>query len=243
MKTLPRTKHPIIEIEIPSMKKVVPFKPWTANDEGILLLAATSEKDEDKFLAVNQVISNCIIDPNIKVEDLAYFDIEYIFLQLRAKSVGESIPLKFHSPKSDCPKCKVVRTFVVPLDQIKVEFNPAHTNKFELTESSRGKSLWLLMKYPTTNIFKNSALGIDGAFESIAECMDKLIEGDEVFESKDVNLEERVSFLKSLNKDDFSKIESFFQTMPSIKYDLDLSCKDCGKEDVYQMRDLSDFFV
>jgi hypothetical protein len=239
--SLPMNTTTIYTLEIPSLKKTVKYRPFLVREEKALLIAQQSEDPDVMINTLKEIISGCIKD-KIEVEELATFDIEYIFTQIRAKSVGEVIELIFscdedHGDENE--KAKVKISF--DLTKINVEVPAGHSKKISLFGD-----VGLVMKYPTINVIheldqiqKND---IDAVFSIIAKSIDYIYSGDELHYAKEQTKEELLEFLNNLTSEQFGKIQTFFQTMPSIKKEVDYKCPVCGKEHHATLQGLSAFF-
>ena len=228
---LPKIKHPTYTITIPSTKKQVNFRPFTVQEEKLLLMARASEKSDDIVSTIKQIIQNCIIEP-IEVEKLATFDIEFIFLRLRAKSVGEVVELEYKDEE-------VPVKFKVNLEEVQVKYSPDHKNKFNVHED-----IGVLMRYPTLDEIisvESSTDKEDAIFNVLFKCVDKIYDKETVY--NDFTEKELQEFINSLPMDALLKIKEFFDTSPKIKKQLDFKCKKCGHEEKIIMEGINSFFV
>lgn len=236
---LPMSSTPLYNLEIPSTGKVVNFRPFLIKEEKALLIA---QQSEDPIVMVNtlkQVIADCIKEKDINIETLATFDLEYIFTQLRAKSVGESVEL---SLKCDtCTDEKAVSLIRLDLTKIKVKKNEEHSAKIELFND-----VGVMMKYPTIDIIKKlentNMTNIEEIFNIVTECVDYIFTQEEIFYAKDQTKEELLEFLNNLTSDQFLKIQKFFETIPKLSQDVQYNCPVCGKEHNKVLEGLSSFF-
>jgi hypothetical protein len=207
--SLPKLNAPIFTIEMPSNKKSVKFRPFTVKEEKLLLLA--SESDDAKFIndTILQVLNNCFVD-DIDIAELATFDVEYLFIQLRAKSVNNIITLKF---KDDNEK---VISQEIDLEDVKVYFDPNHTNKIQLNDE-----VSMVMKYPSFGMIeKMSSENNKGLTEVISACIDKVYTADEVMDLKDYTKAEIATFIESFTSKNMREIEAFFNSLPKLKMDI-----------------------
>lgn len=228
--------HPTFKLKVPSSKKELTFRRWLAKEDKILLMAASGDSDVDIFEACKQIVTNCCTDT--LPANLASFDWEYLFIQLRAYSVGEGVKVYYENPESECPECKKLRTFLVDLKKVEVKFHESHTNKIQLD-----KDLWITMRYPTSTEFSLESMSIDETYVNIARCITQVTQGDSVISGVDLKEDEVVGLIESLDREQFAKIDNFFATIPSLEYRLDLSCKACGKTDYDIIKGMSSFFV
>ena len=221
---LPTIAVPQYTLTVPSSKQEVKFRPFLVKEEKILLLAMESEKTEEIILATKTIIENCVYG-DIKVEDLPTFDMEYIFLQLRAKAKGEIIELQYK-----CPKCKSEIPVTIPIDDIKVIEKDDHTNDIKLTED-----LGVIMKYPNMAIQTKISETIkdkpeiEGLFDTMIACIDYIYDKETTYPSKDHTTQELLTFLESLTDGQFQQLAKFFETSPTLKHDIELHCKNKGK--------------
>ena len=228
------------DLKLPSSGKNVKYRPFLVKEEKILLMALEGGKEEDMTRAIHQIISQCLID-EINVKELPLFDIEYIFLQLRAQSIGEIVDIRF---QPDCfEECE--ETAVVPLDlnDVKVHKPKNHKDLIDLTDSVKIK-----MKYPQIEASASIA-GLEGeklvekTFEMIGQCIEYIMEGEEMHQTKDYSKKEIDEFLNSLSSGQFRSIQSFFDTMPKLKKEVTAESPSCGKKNTRTLEGIADFFV
>lgn len=212
---LPRITTPIYELEIPSSKKKIRYRPFLVKEEKILIIAMESEDGKQIANAVKSVISNCILSKGVKVEDLATFDIEYLFLNFRAKSVGESVDILITCPDDNTTKVPVT----INLDEIEVQEQEGHNKDIKLDDI-----LTMRMKYPSMsefvkNNFNNSdGIGVNESFDLIASCIDQIYSEEESWSGSDSTKKELLEFIEQLNSNQFKEVESFFDTMPKLSH-------------------------
>lgn len=235
---LPISATPTYTLEIPSNGKVVKYRPFLIKEEKSLLLAQQSEDAKVMVDTLKSVISSCVKD-EIDVDSLATFDIEYIFCQLRGKSVGEDAELFFYCDTCDDEKAKA--KVVIDLSEVKVDKPEGHTNKIELFDD-----VGVMMKYPTgESIKKFDNVGeaeLDQIFDVVSDCIDYVYTNDEIFYAKDQTKQELYDFLDNLTTEQFAKIQKFYDTMPKIRYYVDYRCPVCGKEHHKVLEGLNSFF-
>ncbi len=226
---LPKIKHPTYTITIPSTKKQVNFRPFTVQEEKLLLMARASEKSDDIVSTIKQIIQNCIIEP-VDVDKLATFDIEFIFLRLRAKSVGEVVELEYKDEE-------VPVKFKVNLEEVQVKYNPDHKNKFNVHED-----IGVLMRYPTLDeiiAVESSADKEEAIFNVLFKCVDKIYDKETVY--NDFTEKELQEFMDSLPMDALLKIKEFFDTMPSVEHTVSLK-NSKGETKEILLKGLNSFF-
>jgi hypothetical protein len=237
---LPKISTPIYELELPSTGELIKYRPFLVKEEKVLLIALESEDTKQITNAIKNVIKNCIFTKNIKVESLPTFDIEFLFLNIRGKSVGEEIEVNVICP-DDGETTVLVK---IDVDSIKVHKNEEHTNKIKIDDS-----VMMEMKYPSLDQFikanfdfKNQN-SMDQSFELIASCVDKIYTEEEVWSSSDVTKKEMIEFLDQMNSSQFKKIEEFFETMPKLSHKLIVINPKTEVENEVTLEGLSSFFA
>jgi hypothetical protein len=237
---LPKISTPTYELEIPSTKKKISYRPFLVKEEKVLIIAMESEDSKQIANAVKTVISNCINTRGIKVEELATFDIEYIFLNIRGKSVGESVEVLITCPddnKTQVP-CEIL------LDEIKVKIPEGHSRDIKLDND-----LTLRMKYPSMNEFIKSnfnaenIISVDDTFDLICSCIDQVYTAEESWNSKDCTKKELIEFVEQLSSKQFKQIEKFFQTMPKLSHEIKIKNPKTEVESTVVLEGLTDFFA
>lgn len=237
---LPKQSAPTYTIEIPSSKQELKFRPFLVKEQKALLLAQQSEDPVVMADTLKSVIQSCA-QSSIDVNKLAVFDLEYVFSQIRAKSVGETVDLLFYCDTCDDEKAKV--KISIDLTNLKVEHFPGHEQKISLFDD-----VGISMKYPSIDVIKNiEKLGnteneIDLVFDIIAECVDYIYDSNELYYAKEQSKTELVEFINNLTGDQFAKIELFFETMPKLQYNVDYSCPVCKKAHHKTLEGLNNFF-
>lgn len=227
---LPKIKHPTYPIVIPSTKQKISIRPFTVQEEKLLLMAKSSEKTEDIINCMHQIVQNCIIDP-IEVEKLATFDIEYIFIKLRSKSVGEMVDLEY----TDSEAGKV--SFQVNLEEVEVKFNPEHTNKINIYDD-----IYCKMKYPTLDDMRavNGDITESNISDILYKCIDQMYDDNEVY--TEFTKEELEDFINNLPIESVSNITKFFDTMPAVEHRVILKNRDGDTKEVV-LRGINSFFT
>jgi hypothetical protein len=237
---LPLQTTPTYNLTIPSTGKSVRFRPFLIKEEKSLLIAQQSEDLMIMIDTLKSVIKDCIID-KVDVEKFATFDIEYIFTQIRAKSVGETVDLivqcdEDHGEQNEKARVKLV----IDLSTIIVEKDPKHTNKIQLFGD-----VGMVLRYPTIEIMKrmeSAEDNLESIFQIVADSVDYIYQGEEIFYAKETPREEILQFLENLTSDQFAKVNEFFTTMPRIKKDVEYKCPLCGKEHKKTLEGLQSFF-
>lgn len=231
---LPKLSYPLFEVVIPSTGKKAKLRPFLVREEKILLLAQTSDDPSDSVKAIQQVITECMVDSK-KAENLTTFDLEYLFVKLRSKSVGNIIELLYRDDE-DNQQYKVV----IDLEKVEIKKDPEHSTKIELSES-----LGIIMKYPSLDIgekIKQVDSEIDLFFQLISNCIDKIYDSDNVFNSSDYTPEEIEEFVSTLDVNAFKKVQKFFETTPKLYYETSYTTNE-GKEKKVILQNLNDFFT
>jgi Zn finger protein HypA/HybF involved in hydrogenase expression len=236
--SLPMNTTPSYTLEIPSTKTKVKYRPFLVREEKALLIAQQSEDPEVMINTLKEVIAGCIKD-DIDVDSLATFDLEYLFTQIRSKSVGEEIELIFPCTHCNDEKAKVKIKF--DLTNIKVQTPDNHTKKVELFGD-----VGVMMKYPTIEVIDKieslNSNDIDAVFGVVAGCIDYIYDSSEIYYAKEQTKDELMEFLNNLTSDQFAKIQEFFQTMPKLKQEVDYKCPVCGADNHTVLEGLASFF-
>lgn len=235
MSKLKQLSHPLFRLKVPSLKKEFQFRPWLSKEDKILLLAMAGNDDIDLLTAAKQIVTNCC---TTELPELASFDWEYLFIQLRATSIGESVVVYYENPKSECEVCKKKRAFQIKLREVEVNFHKDHSNKIQLADD-----LWIIMKYPDTDKLKINTGSVEEMFTFIAEHVSQIVQGDTIISKTDMTIEETKNFIEHLTREQFNKIDFFFDTIPALQYKVDLSCEKCGRKNFDIIRGMSNFFV
>ena len=237
---LPKIATPIYELEIPSLKKKIRYRPFLVKEEKILIIALESEDSKQIANAVKTVISNCILSKGIKVEDLATFDIEYLFLNIRCKSVGETVDVLITCPDDGTTQVPTS----INLDEINVEVDPEHSRDIKLDDS-----LTLRMRYPSmTEFIKNNfdsgeSVSVDDTFDLIVSCIDQIYSEEESWTASDSTKKELLEFVEQLSSKQFKEVEKFFDTMPKLSHTIKIKNPNTKVESEVVLEGLSAFFV
>ena len=236
---LPKIATPTYELELPSTGETIQYRPFLVKEEKLLVIALESEDNKQITTAIKTVIKNCILTKNIKVEALPTFDIEYLFLNIRGKSVGEELDVNVICPDDGETEVPVK----INLDDIQVQKSDDHSNRIKLDDS-----IMMEMKYPSLDQFiKNNfdfenKNAMDQSFELIGSCIDKIYTEDEVWATADVSKKELSEFLESMNSSQFKDIEKFFETMPKLSHEIKVKNPNTGKSSAVVLEGLSSFF-
>jgi hypothetical protein len=235
---LPILQTPIYTVKIPSTGQDIKIRPFLVREEKALLIAQQSEDMNVMIDTLKEIASSCIKD-KIDVNSLAIFDLEYIFTQLRARSVGEYVDLLFYCDTCDDPNAN--KKVSIDISKIEVTNTESHMKKIGLYDD-----VGIMMKYPametllTLEKVKNG--DIDAIFDVIVDCIDYIYTNDELFHAKEQTREELTEFLNSLTQEQFKKIEAFFDTMPKLASKVDFVCPVCNKEHHKVLEGVESFF-
>ena len=236
---LPKIATPTYELELPSTGKSIKYRPFLVKEEKVLVIALESEDTKQITNAIKAVLKNCVLTKGIKVETLPTFDIEFLFLNIRGKSVGEEIEVNIVCPDDGETNVPVF----IDLDSIQVERSDDHTNQIKLDDD-----LMMEMKYPSLEQFiKNNfdfqeGNQMDQSFELIATCIDKIYNEDEVWATADCTKKEVKDFLESMNSSQFKEIETFFETMPKLKHTIEVTNPNTKVTSEVVLEGLASFF-
>lgn len=238
---LPMMSTPTYTMVVPSTGTSVKYRPFLVKEEKALLIAQQSEDMVTMIETLKGVVKSCVLD-KIDVEKLATFDLEYMFVQIRGKSVGETVELVFPCDEDHGEQnSKAKSTVTVDLSTLSVDKAPGHTNKIHLFED-----VGVVMKYPTVDIIKKlegvDTEDLDKIFDIVALSIDFIYQGDEIFHAKEQNYQELLQFVNNLTSEQFLKVQEFFVTMPKIKKEIEYNCPVCGKHHVKMLEGLQSFF-
>jgi len=239
---LPKIATPTYELILPSNKKKISYRPFLVKEEKILILAMESGSSDEITRAVKDVLKECVLTRGIKIDTLPSFDIEYLFLNIRAKSVGEAVELLVTCP--DDGETQVECT--IDIRDIEVKFPKEHTSEIKVDDS-----IMVKMKYPSLQEFidnnfnfntTNSKETINKSFEIVASCVDMVYTKDESWSASDVTKKELVEWLETFDGIQFKEIEKFFDTMPKLTHVLTVKNPNTGKDNEVVLEGLSSFF-
>jgi len=234
---LPKVNTPTYELVVPSTDEKVKFRPFLVKEEKILLIAMEAQEQSGILNAVKDIVKSCTFD-KFDVNRAPIFDIEYIFLNIRAKSVGEVSTVNLRCPDDN-------ETFVqteIDLTTVNVQITEGHTNKIELTDE-----MGMIMTYPTLDSFSDSTTVINASnmLDVIASCVSQIYDkkGEDVYDAKDSTKQEIVDFLESLNSKQFLEIQKFFDTMPKLTHTVNIENPETKVKSDITLTGLNDFFV
>ena len=243
---LPKIEVPQYELTMPSSGELVKYRPFLVREEKILLLAMESEDEGQMIDAVQDIIRNCLYG-EVDVETMPMFDVEFVFLQLRSKSKGEEVDLTF-----ECEKCKSSIPVKINLNDVKVQEKENHSKKISLTDD-----IGVVLKYPSISLQKviqdTDESEVTTIFKTIISCIDHIWDKETVYSSKDHSSEELAEFIESLPDSSFTKLQQFFDTLPSLKHDVNIKCHarvgkgknktSCGWSKTKTLEGMGSFFV
>jgi hypothetical protein len=241
---LPKLDIPIYETQLISNGQTVRYRPFLVKEQKLFLMAAESDDPKDTINAIKQVLRNCVLD-DIDIENMATFDIEYLFLQLRARSIGEVVNLRFNcnntvTEKGEEQKCGNL----VKIDVNVLDVNPIksenHTNKIQITEK-----IGVVLKYPTFGSIDFAGLDtqdMQQILNVIVSCIDFIYDDEQVYYAKDTKKEELVEFIENMKQTDLEKISSFFTSLPKLKKEIHFHCDKCNYEEEITLEGVQSFF-
>ena len=235
---LPKLNTPTYELEVPSTDEKIKYRPFLVKEEKILLMALESGKNEDIIRSIKDIVSECTFG-KLDLGSLPMFDIEYIFLNIRAKSVGEISKLRVLAPDDK-------KTYIeteVNLTEVQVQVGDDHTNKIELTDD-----MGMIMTYPTIDSFNDTGIqnvNASNMLDVIASCVLQIYEknGEKVYQAKDQTKKELIEFIEQLNTKQFKKLQKFFDTMPKLKHAVKVKNPKTKKMNEITLQGLNDFFA
>lgn len=245
--TLPQIQSPTFSIHLPVSKIDIEFRPFQVREEKILLMAMESKESSEIIRAITNVLNNCIMNDDIRVENLPAFEVEYLFLNLRAKSVGEIIELKLMHPDGKNQAgvdCNHIQEVNINIDDINIDVPENHSNQIMIDEES---DLGVVMKYPTLNFALDNIANLDeenadDIFKLITLSIKTIFHGDDVFDASEHTPEDLTRFVENLSHKQFEKISEFFKTIPKLYHEIKYKCDGCGEEQTYTIEGLENFF-
>ena len=234
---LPKLTTPTYELEIPSTDEKIKFRPFLVKEEKILMMAMESKSSADITQAVKDIVMECTFN-KVDISNMPMFDVEYIFLNIRSKSVGEVSKLKILCQDDG----KTYADVELDLNEVKVQVGDDHTNKIELTED-----MGLIMKYPTIDSFSETGIrdiNPSNMLDVISTCILQIYEkkGEKTYDPKDQTKKELTEFIEQLNTKQFKDVQKFFETMPKLKHEITVKNPKTKKENKVTLTGLNDFF-
>ena len=234
---LPTIVTPSYELNLPSTGKKIKYRPFLVKEEKILILAIESNSMKDISRAIKDVLKSCILTKGVKIDELPTFDIEYLFLNIRSRSIGESIDLVITCP--DDNETKVNKQIYI--DEIEVKTNEDHNPDIKLDDTYT-----MRLKYPSLDQFIDENFnfddGRDNSFDIISSCIDMVFSDEEAWEAKDCTKKELLEFVERLNSSQFKEVEKFFDTMPKISHDIEVENPNTKVKSTVKLEGLASFF-
>ena len=235
---LPKLTTPTYELEIPSTDEKIKYRPFLVKEEKILMMALESKQEKDITQAVKDIVKECTFD-KVNIDNMPMFDVEYIFLNIRSKSVGEVSKLKILCPDDK----KTYADVELDLNEVNVQVGEDHTNKIDL-----GNGTGMIMQYPSIDSFKDSGIrdiNASNMLEVISTCILQIYEdeGKKVYNSKDQTQKELTDFIEQLNTKQFKDVQKFFDTMPKLKHEITVKNPKTKVESKITLSGLNDFFA
>jgi hypothetical protein len=242
---LPKLDVPIFTVDLPLTKTKLRYRPFLVKEEKLLLIAVESDDEQTIMDSIKQIINNCCLD-EIDTDSLPITDLEYFFLHLRARSIGEIVDLQYRcnnkvkdaeGQEAECGNSVKIKVNVL---EIEPTINPKHTNKIELT-----KNLGIVMKYPNFTLIDKvkSTNDVEQILGIIMNCVDYIYDEEKIYYKKDISDSELTEFIESLTQKQFAKVQEFFETVPAIKKELDFKCSKCGYQEKIVIEGIQNFFA
>jgi hypothetical protein len=233
-KTLPKIDKPIFELTLPSTGEIVRYTAFTVKEEKILLIAQELKEVDQALLSIKQVVNNCLINKNI--DDLSMFDLEYVLLSLRSKSVDNTVSFAIRDPETE-ERVELS----LDLNEVKLVNNENHSKQIKVNDQ-----FTLIMRYPSINEFlmlmKDGVTDPESNFKLLIGCMDKLVGEDEVYEFKNFTQDEIEAFAEDLDSNTIKAIKRFFETMPTLRHEIKYMNKN-GNEKTFVIEGMQTFFT
>tara|TARA_Y100000004_G_scaffold195925_1_gene264342 strand:- start:18 stop:716 length:699 start_codon:yes stop_codon:yes gene_type:complete len=230
---IPKIVTPTYECELPSTKQKIKYRPFLVKEEKVMLVALESDDDNAIADAMVQIINNCVLSPNIDVSKLPIFDFEYLYLKVRAKSVGEIVNLKLKCPDDE----KELVDHALNIDEIQVIFDPEHKLEVPFT-----KDYGVLMKYPTIRDFKDQGKLSELSFDMFKSCLQMIYKGDETYERNNITKEELDEWIDTLTPEQYKKITQWFSKIPKLDHTISYTNPKSGKDFKLRLQGVKDFF-
>ena len=238
---LPTVATPTYELKLPSSNKKIKYRPFLVKEEKVLIIALESKSQTEITNAVKDVLKQCILTKDVNIDALPTFDIEYIFLNIRAKSIGEAIKVRVKCPDDGETEVPVT----VYVDEIKVVKSKEHKTDIVLDDN-----MTLRMKYPSINQFietnfdtnEDPKESVNKTFKIISECIDTIYTQEDAWDAKDYTSKERVEFVEQLNSNQYKEVEKFFSTMPKLSHKIQITNPNTKKKSTVVLEGLADFF-
>lgn len=239
---LPRIDTPIFNIKLPLSKKEIKFRPFLVKEQKNLLMALEADDKETIERNIKQILHNCTLTENIVIEKLPIVDVEYYFINLRSKSVGEIVENTYicNNTNPDGEKCGNKMKVNIDLNDINIENLKENSDIVQITPK-----ISLKLKYPEFSVIEKMSgneNSVETAFGIIANSIEYIFDGDQYYYAEETSPQEMMEFIESLNQEQFSKLEQFFENLPKIKKQLDIKCSKCGFDHSITVEGLENFF-
>jgi hypothetical protein len=242
---LPKLDIPTYTVKLISTGKTVRYRPFLVKEQKLFLMASEADDAKETINTIRQVLKNCVLD-EIDIDNLPTFDLEYLFMHLRARSVEETVELKYKcnntvkDEKGEDAKCNGSVAFTLNVLEVEPTINPEHNSKIQLNEN-----LGLSLKYPTFEMIqKYETMNEDEIMMKVlVDCIDYVYDKEQIYYAKDSTKEELGEFVDNLQQKDLEKIKQFFDTMPEIKKDVHFKCPKCAYEEDIEIKGIQSFFV
>jgi len=232
---LPQLVVPTYELKLSSLRKKIEYRPFLVKEEKILLTALEGDQ-QDMIRAMKQIMENCILT-KINLDELPLFDLEYLFLKLRSKSVGETSNVAM-----DCQECKEANQLTIDLSEIELTFPKEKLDPNVMLSDTIG----VVLKYPTVEILRyidiGDELNFDTTLDILEHCVDTIYDGEDIFDLQDYTKEERDNFFQSLTQQQFQSIQDYFDNMPRLVHKIDFKCTSCESTQSIELEGLQNFF-
>ena len=236
---LPKLTTPTFELEIPSTDEKIKYRPFLVKEEKILMMAMESKKSADIVQAVKDIVSECTFN-KVNIDIIPMFDVEYIFLNIRAKSVGEVQEIRVLCPDDKKTYGKVE----VNLSEVMVQVDDEHTNKVII---DKARNLGVVFRYPCladmTDELVDSKTDINNIMDLIIKSVDHIFEGDKIYPAKEATKDELNDFFSDMNQDSFGEVKKFFETMPRLRHDIEVENPKTKVKSKVVLSGVNDFFV
>lgn len=245
---LPKIQAPIFELTLPSTGESIKYRPFLVKEQKILLMALESREEAEMLRAIKQIITNCCLTDTLKVDALPMFDLEYFFLKLRAKSIGETIQLNmshYQNTNRRMEECDHTHQLTLSLMDVEVEKDPEHTNKIMLDEETK---IGLVLKYPTISLAdKMQKAGgdknqMDAIVDVVCSSIDYIFDAENTYPASESTKQELADFINNLSQEQFAKVNQFFNTMPKLKKTIKWHCPKCDTDDEITLEGMANFF-
>ncbi len=237
---LPQLSTPEFETVIPSSKEPIKFRPFLVKEEKILYMALEGGEQKDIYNATMGILESCILTPGVNYHDFTSYDLEYLFLKLRSKSVGEKIDLNIkHMKEEYLEKCKALTKVSIDIDSIEIQYDENHSDTVEL-----GNGIGIKLKDPNASLFtkiNEKDNEFDQMLSMVYNCVDFVYDENDVY--NDFTKEEMNDFIGQLSKDQFENITEFFNTIPALKHTIEFTCPECGETETIILEGLQSFFT